>query len=65
MLKTAIMSMRAVVVMVRVIRGQGLLAIMTDDLSSHIQEAEALLLQCCHNTRHTAKTHKWWTEVCV
>lgn len=54
MLKTAIMSMRAVVVMVRVIRGQGLLAIMTDDLSSHIQEAEALLLQCCHNTKQAA-----------
>lgn len=46
------MSMRAVVVMVSVIRGHGLLAIMTDDLSSHIQEAEALLLQCCHNTKH-------------
>lgn len=50
MLKTAIMSIRAVVVMVRVIRGQGLLAIMTDDLSSHVQDVEALLLQCCGDT---------------
>lgn len=49
-LKTAIMSIRAVVVMVRVMRGQGLLAIMTDDLSSHIQDVEALLLQCCRDT---------------
>lgn len=46
MLKTAIMSIRAVVVMVRVMRGHGLLAIMTDDLSSHIQEVGTLLLQC-------------------
>lgn len=50
MLKMAIMSIRAVVVMVRVIRGQGLLAIMTDDLSSHIQDVEVLLLQCCRDT---------------
>lgn len=49
MLKTAIISIRAVVVMVRVMRGHGLLAIMTDDLSSHIQEVEALLLQCCRD----------------
>lgn len=40
------MSIRAVVVMVSVMRGHGLLAIMTDDLSSHIQEVEVLLLQC-------------------
>lgn len=59
------MSMRVVVVMVRVIRGQGLLAIMTDDLSSHIQEAEALLLQCCRDVKHTAKTRKRQAEVCV
>lgn len=44
------MSIRAVVVMVRVMRGHGLLAIMTDDLSSHIKEVEVLLLQCCRDT---------------
>lgn len=59
MLKTAIMSIRAVVVMVRVIRGQGLLAIMTDDLSSHIQDVEELLLQCCrHTNTQQHGTHK-------
>lgn len=55
MLKTAIMSIRAVVVMVRVIRGQGLLAIMTDDLSSHIQDVEVLLLQCCRDKHKRAQ----------
>lgn len=56
------MSIRAVVVMVRVIRGQGLLAIMTDDLSSHIHVVEALLLQCCRDTntkQHTNIGHEW------
>lgn len=61
MLKTAIMSIRAIVVMVRVIRGQGLLAIMTDDLSSHIQDVEALLLQCCRDTN----TQKHGTHKCA
>lgn len=56
---TAIMSIRAVVVMVRVMRGQGLLAIITDDLSSHIQEVDALLLQCCRQTQIQDGTKGW------
>lgn len=62
------MSIRVVVVMVRVIRGHGLLAIMTDDLSSHIQEAEALLLQCCWDTNtpaqsvNTEQTRREWPK---
>lgn len=69
MLKIAIMSIRAVVVMVRVMRGHGLLAIITDDLSSHSQEVAALLLQCCRHT-NTQEHNKqalagfWWLNCC-
>lgn len=45
-LKTAMTRMRAVVAMVRVMRGQGLLAMIPDDRRSHSQDAEAVLLQC-------------------
>lgn len=60
MLKTAIMSIRAVVVMVRVMRGHGLLAIITDDLSSHNHEEDSLLLQCCggHTQENTQKQER-------
>ena len=47
MLKTAMTRMSAVVVMVSVMRGHGLLAMTPDDRSNHIHEADVLLLQCC------------------
>ena len=47
MLKTAMTRMSAVVVMVSVMRGQGLLAMMPDERSNHVHEADVPLLQCC------------------
>lgn len=51
MLKTAMTRMRAVVAMVRVIRGQGLLAMTPDERRSQSQEEEEVLLQCCERKR--------------
>jgi hypothetical protein len=47
MLNTAMVSMIAVVTIVREIRGHGRLAMMPDDFKSHKREAEAFLLHCC------------------
>lgn len=46
MLNTAMVSMMAVVMAVREIRGQGRLAMMPDDFKSHRREADAFLLHC-------------------
>lgn len=46
MLNTAIVNIIAVVVNVRVIRGQGRFAIIPDDLRIHNNEADAFLLHC-------------------
>lgn len=46
MLKTAIINMRAVVVIVSVIRGQGLLAMIPDDLRTQSQDVDPDLLHC-------------------
>lgn len=51
MLNTAMVSMMAVVMTVREIRGQGRLAMMPDDFKSHRREAEAFLLHCWRRTR--------------
>lgn len=45
-LNMAIVSIIVVVVNVRVIRGQGRLAIIPDDFSIHNSEAEVFLLHC-------------------
>lgn len=47
MLKIAMMRMRVVVAMVRVRRGHGLFAMMTEDRRIQSHEADAVLLQCC------------------
>ena len=57
MLKTAMTRMRAVVVMVSVMRGQGLLAMMLDDRSTQVHEADVLLLQCCGRQAGGAGEH--------
>lgn len=46
MLNTAIVNIIAVVVNVRVIRGQGRFAIIPDDFRIHNNEADAFLLHC-------------------
>lgn len=46
MLNTAIVNIIAVVVSVRVIRGQGRFAIIPDDFRIHNSEADAFLLHC-------------------
>lgn len=46
MLNTAMVSMIAVVTIVREIRGHGRLAMMPDDFKSHMREVEAFLLHC-------------------
>ena len=53
MLKTAMTRMSAVVVMVSVMRGHGLLAMIPDERSNQVHEADVLLLQC------------WGQQACV